>query len=83
MSKYKRYDDLQDGDKIWWYGYKGTVRNVSKVDTVTDKANPYYGECVYRFNVYLEPSEDGIEKTIYNGGTYGGVASLEVRLQEE
>ena len=83
MAKEKRYDELQNGDKVWWYGYKGTIRDIKKESTVTDPKNPYRGEGVYRFNVDLEPSEDHIERTSYNGGVYGGVGSLTVLMREE
>lgn len=80
FERTKRYDELQNGDKVWWYGYKGTIRDI-KQSGIMD-FGPYKGEKTYSFKVDLEPSEDHIEKTIYNGGTYGGVEHLAVLMRD-
>lgn len=80
LTGVKKYSELVEGDRVWWYGYKGTVRDI-RVAYVCE-AGPYKGERVYRFVVDLEPSSDHIEKTIYNGGVYGGVESLTVALRD-
>lgn len=79
MAETKTYGELRDGDKIWFYGYKGTVRNVEVVGHAKD--GPYAGERVIDFNVFFEPSVDHIEKTLYNGGRYGGVEHLRVAMR--
>ena len=80
MEQVKKYSELAEGDKVWWYGYKGTVHDIRV--THLCESGPYKGERVYRFRVDLEPSSDHIEKTIYNGGTYGGVESLTVAMRD-
>lgn len=83
---FKRYDELQKGDKIYFHGYKAFVRDTKVIGKVTDQNNPYYfGEDIISLNIGFEPSEDGIEKTHYNSDqfNYGGVASLEMGMREE
>ena len=80
MEQVKKYSELAEGDKVWWYGYKGTVHDIRV--THLCESGPYKGERVYRFRVDLEPSSDHIEKTIYNGGTYGGGESLTVAMRD-
>lgn len=74
----KRYGELQDGDRIRFHGYAGTVREVEIGDRVKD--GPYAGDRDVSFRVYFDPSEDHIERTVYNGGCYGGVESLKVAM---
>ena len=28
MEQVKKYSELAEGDKVWWYGYKGTVHDI-------------------------------------------------------
>lgn len=74
----KRYGELRDGDRIRFYGYAGTVRDVKIGDRLKD--GPYAGDRDVSFRVYFDPSEDHIERTVYNGGCYGGVESLKVAM---
>ena len=37
--KFKRYDELKKGDKIWFYGYKAFVRDIKENGIVNDKNN--------------------------------------------
>lgn len=81
----KRYDELKKGDKIWFHGYKAFIRDVKEVGTVTDKRNVFhFGEKIIHLNIGFEPSEDHIERTIYNKDCfgYGGVASLTMLMRD-
>lgn len=81
----KRYDKLEKGDKIWFYGYKAFIRDIKESGIVIDKNNPYFGEKIISLNIGFEPSDDGIEKTIFNEDCfgYGGVASLTMAMRKE
>ena len=81
----KRYDELQKGDKILFYGYKAFVRDTKITGKVTDRNDKYFGEDIISLNIGFEPSEDGIEKTAYNSDrfNYSGVASSKVEMREE
>lgn len=59
---FKRYDELEKGDKIWFYGYKAFIRDIKESGIVTDKSNPYFGEKIISLNIGFEPSDDHIEK---------------------
>lgn len=75
----KKFSELIEGDKVWWYGYKGTVHDIRISHICED--GPHMGERVYRFVVDLEPGADDIENTVYSGATYGGVESLIVLMR--
>lgn len=36
---FKRYDELEKGDKIWFHGYKAFIRDIKENGIVTDKRN--------------------------------------------
>lgn len=82
----KRYDELEKGDKIWFHGYKAFIRDIKSSGVVTDKRNVlYFGEKIISLNIGFEPSDDHIERTIYNENCfgYGGVASLTMAIRED
>ena len=82
----KRYDELEKGDKIWFHGYKAFIRDIKESGIVTDKRNVlYFGEKIISLNIGFEPSDDHIERTIYNEDCfgYGGVASLTMAIRED
>lgn len=82
----KRYDELKKGDKIWFYGYKAFIRDIKESGIVTDKKNVFhFGEKIISLNIGFEPSDDHIERTIYNENCfgYGGVASITIEIRND
>lgn len=82
----KRYDELEKGDKIWFHGYKAFIRDIKESGVVADKRNVFhFGEKIISLNIGFEPSDDHIERTIYNENCfgYGGVASLTMTIRED
>ena len=81
---FKRYDELEKGDKIWFHGYKAFIRDIKDNGIVIDTRNVHFGEKIISLNIGFEPSNDHIERTIYNEDCYGygGVASLTMFIRE-
>lgn len=65
-----QYSELKAGDKVFFYGYDWIVSNLQH-ETRDGK------ECVY-FNLNLIDHTADIYNLCYNGGNYGGLATLTI-----
>ena len=80
--KFKRYDELQIGDEVIFYGANVRIKDIKR-RPYTEKA--YKNECTETISFEIEPAdEEAIEilGNFYAHGWYGGVGCLKVGYRE-